>query len=418
MPSRFLSTFVAIVVCTCPAAAEPILPDVAPADWPWWRGPTCDGKSRDTSAPTKWSQTETVAWKVPVPGRGHSSPVLWGDRVFLTTADEAEQTQRVLAFDRKSGKPIWDTTAHKGRFVRKHDKNTHASATPACDGERVYSVFVNANAVQVTATDLDGKIAWQTEAGPYESQHGYGSSPVVYKNLLIVLADSMKGSFLAALERASGKVAWKIDRRVTGRNGGYGTPVVAMLAGRPQLIVTGTWATKSYDPDTGKELWTCEGPAEVTGCTAATSDKLVFATGGFPEREILAIRADGSGDVSKTHVAWRTKKGVTYVPSPLYHDGHLYVVNDTGVATCFDTKRGKEVWSERLEGGDVTSSPVLVGDKLYVTNEAGRTYILKVGPKFEQVAANELNEKVLATPAIAGGRIYLRTVGNLYCIGK
>jgi outer membrane protein assembly factor BamB len=416
MPSRCL--LVALVATGWTTAAEPTLPEVAATDWPWWRGPTLDGKSRDTSAPTRWGPNENVVWKVPVPGKGHSSPVLWGDRLFLTTADESEQTQRVLAFDRATGKALWDTTAHKGGFVKKHEKNTHASATPACDGERLYSVFVNAGAVRVTATDLDGKIAWQTEAGPYESQHGYGSSPVLHKDLVIVLADSMKGSFLAALDRATGKVAWKIDRRVTGRNGGYCTPVIATLAGKPQLIVTGTWTTKSYEPETGQELWTCDGPAEVTGCTAATSDQVVFATGGFQEREILAIRADGSGDVSKTHVAWRTKRGVTYVPSPLYHDGRLYVVNDGGVATCFDANTGKEVWTERLEGGDVTSSPVLVGDKLYVTNEAGRTYILKAGPKFEQVAANDVGEKVLATPAIVGGRIYLRTTSNLYCIGK
>ena len=398
-------------------AAEPTLPEVAPADWPWWRGPTLDNKSRDRTAPTRWSATEHVVWKTPVPGRGHSSPVLWGDRIFLTTADEAAQTQRVLAFDRRTGKPLWDTVAHSGGFEMKHEKNSHASSTPACDGRHVYSAFVNSDAVHVTAVDLDGKVVWQRAAGPYESQHGLGSSPVLHKQTVIVLADSMKGSFLAALDRATGKVVWRIDRPVTGRNGNYATPLVATLAGKPQLIVQGTRVTTSYDPDTGNELWKCHGPAEVCGCTPACDDRHVFATGGFPEKEILTVRADGSGDVTRTHVAWRSRKGVSYVPSPLYHDGRLYVVNDNGTATCFDAAAGKELWSERLAGA-FTSSPVLVGDHLYVTNEQGRTFILKAGPKFEQVAVNDLEEGVLATPAVAGGRIYLRTAGTLYCIGK
>jgi outer membrane protein assembly factor BamB len=414
MPTRLL---VPALICAALApAAEPTLPDVARDDWPWWRGPTLDNKSRDHSVPTKWSRTENVVWKAPVPGRGHSSPVLWGDRIFLTTADEAAQTQRVLAFDRKTGKALWDITVHTGGFEKKHEKNSHASATPACDGKRVYSAFVNSNALHVTATDLDGKVVWQQKAGPYESQHGYGSSPVLYKQTVIVLADSMKGSFLAALDRATGKVVWSIDRPVTGRNGSYATPIVATLAGKPQLVVQGTRVTTSYDADTGKVLWTCTGPSEVTGCTPACDDKHVFATGGFPEKEILAIRADGSGDVTKSHVAWRSKKGVTYVPSPLYHDGRLYVVNDGGVATCFDAGTGEEVWSERLEGA-FTSSPVLVGDLLYVTNEQGKTHVLKAGPKFERVGVNDVGEGVLATPAVAGGRIYLRTTRTLYCIG-
>ena len=407
----------ALLAAALAPAAEPTRPEVAPADWPWWRGPTLDNVSRDKAAATRWSRTENVVWRTPVPGRGHSSPILWGDRLFLTTADEAAQTQRVLAFDRKTGKPLWDTVAHTGGFEKKHEKNSHASATPACDGERVYSAFVNSAALHVTATDLDGKVVWQQKAGPYDSQHGYGSSPVLYRQRVIVVADSMKGSFMAALDRATGKTVWRVDRPVTGRNGSYESPLIATLAGKPQLVIEGTRVTTSYDPDTGKVLWTCFGPAEVTGCTPACDGERVFATGGFPEREVLAIRADGSGDVTRSHVAWRTKKGVTYVPSPVYHAGRLYIVNDTGVATCFDAKTGREVWSERL-GGAFTSSPVLVGDLLYVTNEQGKTFVLKTGDKYERVAVNDLGEGVLATPAVAGGRIYVRTADALYCIGR
>src|SRR5262245_29533757 len=397
-----------------PAAA---LPAVAEKDWPWWRGPGLDGKSRDREVVTKWTPTQNVIWKTPVPGRGHSSPVLWGDRIFLTTADEQEQTQRILAFDRNTGKPLWNVVAHKGGFLRKYPKNTQASATPACDGERVYAVFINTDGLHVTATDLEGKIVWRRQAGAFQSEHGYGSSPVLYKSLVIVNGDSLKGSFQAGLDRATGKVVWKTDRKTTGRHGNYATPVIATLAGKPQLIQTGMDEVTGYDPETGKQLWSCTGLSEVTANTAACSDKLVFASGGFPEKNLLAIRADGSGDVTRTHVVWKTKSGVTYVPSPLYHDGRLYVVNDGGIATCVAADTGKEVWQERLPGA-FSSSPVLVGDLLYVTSEAGKTFVLRTGPKFEVVATNDLADGGFATPAICGGRLYLRTSRFLYCIGK
>ncbi len=193
--------------------------------------------------------------------------------------------------------------------------------------------------------------------------------------------------------------------KTTGKHGSYGTPIVARLADRPQVILSGMGEVAGYDPVNGKQLWSCAGPAEVTGCTVAVSDRLVFASGGYPEKEILAIRADGEGDVSKSHVAWRSNEGVTYVPSPLYHDGKLYVVNDTGIATCFEAATGKQVWQGRLSGS-FSSSPVLVGDLLYAANETGKTFVCKTGPKFEIVAANALDEGVMATPTVRGGLIY------------
>jgi outer membrane protein assembly factor BamB len=393
------------------------LPEIAAADWPWWRGPGQDGISRENDPPTRWSTTENVVWKADVPGRGHSSPILWGDRVFLTTADEQKKQQLVLAFDRASGKALWSTVAHEGGLPRKHHKNSQASATPACDGQRVYSVFVHADAVRVTATDLDGKILWQTDAGEFRSEHGYGSSPVLHGSLVIVNGDSTKGCFLAALDRESGKIVWKTPRKTTGQHGNYATPAVATLAGKPQLLQSGLHETCAYEPLTGKLLWSCTGPAEVTANTPAWGEGLVFSSGGFPEKELLAIRADGTGDVTKSHVAWRTGQGVTYVPSPLYHDGRLYVINDTGVATCFEAATGKQVWQERL-AGSFSASPVLAGGLLFATNEAGKTYVLKAGPKYELVAVNDLEDGGFASPAICGGRVFLRTNSKLYCIGK
>ncbi len=389
----------------------------APGDWPWWRGAAFDGKSSDAAPVTTWSAQKHVLWKTPVPGRGHSSPIVCGERIFLTTADERAQKQYVLAFDRTTGKPLWTTLAHEGDFPRMNPKNSQASATPACAGSRLYSAFVHKNGLYVTATDLDGKRLWQTKAGDFSSEHGYGCSPVLHDSLVIVNGDSLKGSFLAALDGATGKIAWKTERPTTGRHGSYGTPIVAELAGRPQLLLTGMSQVAAYDPATGKELWKCDGPAEVTGCTPAFGASLVFATGGFPEKELLAVRADGSGDVSKSHVAWRTGKGVAYVPSPLYDAGRLYVIADNGIATCFEAATGEQVWQDRLQGA-FTSSPIVAGNLLYVTNEAGKTYVLRTGPRFEIVATNDLGEPVMATPAICHGQIYLRTKEHLYGIGR
>jgi outer membrane protein assembly factor BamB len=407
------------LACNAPAGGgdpTPARPEAVPGDWPWWRGPTLDGVAAG-AAPTAWGPTENIAWRTVVPGRGHSSPAVRGDRVFLTTADEEARTQSLLAFDRATGARLWQTVAHTGPLPRKNPKNSHASATPACDADRVYVAFVTADGLRVTAVDHAGKVAWQAAVGPYSSEHGYGASPVLYRRLVIVLSDSLKDNYVAALDRDTGKVVWRTARRATGRHGSYGTPVVATLAGRPQLIVSGTGSTTAYDPDTGAEVWTCRGPSEVTGCTPAFTGSLVFASGGFPEKELLAIRPDGRGDVSASHVAWRAARGVTYVPSPLYHDGLLYVVDDTGIATCFDAATGKPVWRERLEGA-FTSSPVLAGGRVYVTSEAGRTFVLKAGRDYELVAANDLGEPTLATPAVAGGQLFLRTAKALYCIGR
>ncbi len=405
---------------TAPLDAEAATADTtkpSPNDWPWWRGLSGDGKGTGAVVVTEWSNTKNVIWKTAVAGRGHSSPILWGDRVFLTTADEQSQEQSVLAFDRKTGKPLWATVAHKGGLMKKHGKNSHASATSACDGDRVYSAFIHSDALHVTATNLDGKILWQSNAGPFRSEHGYGSSPVLYKSLVIVNGDNLSGCFIAALDRATGKVVWKTPRKTTGRHGSYATPIVAKVAGRTQLLLHGMETVSSYDPDAGKLLWSCDGPTEVTACTVAFNDKLVFASGGYPDKEILAIRPDGRGDVTKTHVVWRSKKGVTYVPSPLYHDGHLYVVNDGGVASCFDADTGDQLWQNRLEGS-FSASPVFAGGHIYATNEAGKTFVIKAGDRFELVAQNDLAHGGFATLAIAGGQVFLRTEHSLFCIGR
>jgi outer membrane protein assembly factor BamB len=397
-----------------------------PGDWPWWYGPTSNGKAGEAkpgsdnsaaeSPPLEWGPAKNIVWQAEVPGRGHASPIIAGQRVFIATADEAAEKQLLVCYDRKSGDEQWRTAIHEGSFLRMHQKNSHASATPACDGKLVFAAFINSGALRVTATDLDGKIVWQKEAGAFQSEHGYGSSPVLYKSLVIVCGDCAGSSFLAALDRETGDIVWRTARERPGRHGNYATPVVCQLAGKPQLLLHGHGKLTSYDPATGERLWYCDGPALVAACTIACSDELVFASGGYPEKEILAVRPDGAGDVTRTHVAWRANKGVTYVPSPVYHDGHLYVVADNGVASCFEAATGKQLWQERL-GGNFSSSPVLADGKLFVMNEKGTTYVLQAAPKFKRIAENQLGETGFATPAIASGRIYLRSGGRLYCIG-
>jgi outer membrane protein assembly factor BamB len=234
----------------------------------------------------------------------------------------------------------------------------------------------------------------------------------------MVVGDGVNSGFLAALDRETGALRWRTARKTITQYGNYGTPVVATLAGKPQLIVHGGRLVTSYDPSSGELIWQSDGPCEVSACTVAFDDRLVFASGGFPEREVLAIRADGKGDVSRTHVVWRTRDGMTYVPSPLYHDGLLYAVNDQGIASCWEAATGKELWGHKRVGGAFSGSPVLAGGFLFSTSERGTTYVFRAGRSYEKVAENTLGEPALTTPAVAGGQLFLRTETKLYCIGN
>ena len=395
------------------------LPEITNDNWPWWRGLHGTGIAYDQDIPTSWSTTENVLWQASVPGRGHSTPVVWDNQVFLTTADEEHEKQQILSYDRKNGKLLWKMTAHDGRFMSSHPTNTHASASPACDGERVCAAFINNGALRVTAVDLTGKLVWQSEAGTFGSEHGYGSSPVIYESLIIVLGDNITGSFITAIERTTGKIVWRTQRHTTGKHGSYSTPIVAEVSGRNQLLVHGTKRVTSYNPSNGSTLWYCAGPAEVTACTIAFSDNLVFASGGYPEKELLAIRADGSGDVTDSHVQWRRAKSsdITYVPSPIYQKGRLYSVNDQGIASCFKAEDGTLLWQQRL-GSNFSASPTLSGDFLFIPDESGKTYVLKAGTQFEFVSQNVLGDGGFASPIICGNQIFLRSNNQLYCVGK
>jgi outer membrane protein assembly factor BamB len=348
--------------------------------------------------------------------------VVRGDRVYLATADEEAGVQSLVCYDRAGGALRWQTPLHRGGLMARHDKNSHASATPACDGRRVYVPLVNAGALWLSAVDVDGGVAWQTRVGPYVSEWGYGSSPALYRGLVIVAGDN-KGSklghvagacsYLAAVRAGTGEVVWRVRRP---RAFSYGTPVVAEVSGRPQLLLAGAGAVTAYDPATGAELWHCNWPAGRTAGTMAFAPDRVFAAATFPQAELLCIRGDGSGDVGDTHVAWRTARGAPDVPSPLYAGGRLYTVTDAGQAACLDARTGERLWQGRL-GAAFSASPVLAAGRVYAASETGTTFVFAAGPRFELLARNALPDEFYASPAVAGGRLFLRGLQTLYCLG-
>ena len=394
----------------------------AERDWPWWRGPSRNGIAvTSADVPTKWSNTENVVWKTPVSGRGHSSPIVVGDKVFLETADEAKKVQSVVAFDRKTGKQLWKTDVSTGGFARKnHPKNTEASPTLACDGERLFASFFHHETIQATALDLNGKQLWQQTVGPFNPrmfEYGYAPSPLLYRETVIFSAEYDGNSALTALDRQTGKQVWRTKRQSSIT---FSTPVVAHVAGKDQLLISGAGQVASYDPANGKPMWTTPGTAAATCGTMVWDGDTVFASGGYPQSETIAVKADGSGKV-----LWKNNQKC-YEESMLAHDGYLYALTVKGILFCWRGSDGKEMWMQRLKG-PVSSSPVLAGGHIYQANELGTCYVFKPNPeKFDPVAENQLGDEAFPSPAIVGNQIFIRTATGtgggrkefLYCLGK
>ena len=392
--------------------------EVAAEDWPWWRGTNRNGVAAEQSVPVTWSARENIVWSAPVPGRGHSSPIVWQDRVFISSADEDAKTQLVLCYDRARGKQLWETICFSGGLPKMHRKNSHASATPACDGTHVFTAFISQSALYVTALDHNGKIAWQTEVGPFRSEHGYGSSPLIYESLVIVNGDSLGSAYQAALHRDTGEIVWRTPRTPDSRHGSYASPVVAELAGEDQLIQCGLNRVTSYRPSTGEELWHVDGPTTVMANTVAFQDPYVIASGGYPDKEVFCISADGTGDVTESHLVWRRSRNVAYVPSPVIAGDRVILVADNGVVACYALEGGEMLWQQRLKGG-FSASPTRVGETFYVPNESGTTFVFNAGESFELLAENSLDDSGgFASPTICGGQVFLRTNAKLFCIGS
>ncbi len=391
----------------------------AAEDWTQWRGPSHKNiASGDNPVPAKWDESTNVLWKTDVPGRGHASPIVAGNTVILCTADEATQTQAVVAFDCKSGKQLWITPISQGGFPPIHPKNTHASSTAATNGTRIFATFCHHEQVEAVALDMSGKVVWRKVVGgflPRAYEYGYASSPTIYKNTLIVSGDCDTVAWVKALKLSNGEAVWE-QKRPQFLN--WSSPIVATISGKDQLLLSGLHMIASYDPATGISNWETKCLTMATCGTCVWEGDLIFASGGYPDAQTVAVKADGSG------VAW-SNKVKCYEQSMLVHNGYLYAFSDSGVTFCWDAKTGKEMWKQRMKG-PVSTSPLLVGETIFATNEAGTTWVFKANPKkYEEVAQNQLGESGFASMAAIDGQLFIRTATgdgtgrkeSLYCIG-
>ncbi|MEZ6094685.1 MAG: PQQ-binding-like beta-propeller repeat protein [Pirellulaceae bacterium] len=392
------------------------------SDWKIWRGPNANGIALDQKPPVEWSDRQNVLWKAAVPGRGHASPTVVENQVILGTADNKAQKQWVISYDFDSGTENWKTLVNEGAFNPKiYPTNTHASSTVVSDGERLFAVFNNHKSAQLTVLDLNGKILWQKNVAdftPKAYQFGFGASPVLYEGMVIVSSECEKDGEMVALDVESGDVVWKVKRD---QSTSYSTPSIANIANRVQLIISGGNQVDSYDPKTGKSLWSVQGPWLVTCGTPVWDENNVYVSGGFPASRTMAIKADGSGEV-----VWENAFNC-YEQSMLLHDGYLYGSTESaGFAFCIRTSDGKVMWQERMDG-KVSASPVLADGKLFMSAENGTTWVIEANPeKFNVVAKNKLGTSAYATPTILRNKILLRVSSGppnnqsetLYCIGQ
>lgn len=392
--------------------------DAAPVDpahdWPAWRGPTRNGLAAPMQdPPLAWSETNQVHWKTPLPGRGHGSPTIVGQRIYLPTSLDGRQL--VLALDRATGKMIWQSEVHASQAgAGNHAHSSAASSTVACDGQRLWINFLNNGAVYTTALDLAGKLLWQQKVCDYVTHQGFGASPVLHESLIIVAADHRGGGTIAGLDKRTGKPVWTVERP---KIANYTTPAILQAHGQIQLVLGGCNLITSLDPLTGRKIWEIPGSSEECVVTPVTDGARVFTSGGYPRNHTVAVVADGSGQI-----AWQNTTRA-YVPSMMVRDGHLYAVLDAGLAVCWKSDTGAELWKERL-GGDFFSSPVMVGTRIYVSNVTGRTFVLEAKPEGCRILAqNQLGDEAFATPTICDSQIFLRVAQRgetrqeyLYCI--
>ncbi len=405
-----------------------LLPTFVQAEnWPAWRGPRGDGSSNDASAPTKWdgNAEENVAWKVPVPGSGHSSPIVWQDRIFLTACVDDTQERVLACLDRVTGKTLWQQTVVKAPLEKKHNLNSYASGTPTTDGKLVYVTFLAADFgsdkertpgdMIVAAYNFEGQQKWLVKPGRFASVHGYCSSPILFEETVIVNGDHDGDSYIVALDKLSGKEVWKVARPNKTRS--YVTPIIREIDGRTQMLFSGSKCVASLDPRTGKEHWTMQGPTEQFVASLVYNGDMLFLTAGFPEKHILAIKPDGHGDVTDTNIVWRTTKAASYVPSPIVIGDYFLVVSDEGIASCFEAKTGERLWMERL-GKHYSASLVTAHGLAYFLADDGVMKVVRPGKELDVIAENPLGEYIYASPAISQGQIFLRGEKHLWCIGK
>ena len=422
-------------------------PNGSTSNWPQWRGPSSQGISTDKGLPTEWSGTRNVQWKTPIPGRGHSSPIVWGKYIFLTTSIEGPvvaepkpfkhifgkeefkhpdwagsdhtYTLKVLCVEAGTGKILWEKSAYEGSvFDHRHKKNTYASPTAATDGQYVFAFFGSEG---LYCYDFKGNQVWKLSLGGVpQLGMGPGASPVLFENLVIVTCDQDigEGSFIVALDKKTGKEVWRVPRKTRAT---WATPVLIRTAKRIELVVSGAETVISYEPATGKEIWRCEGVVSHAIPSPVTDGDLIYLSAGSQAKKALAVRLGQSGDLTNTpNVVWKYAKGTAYVPSPILFGEYLYLMTDSGLLTCIEAKTGEV----KYEGGRVpvptkfTASPVAFDGKILLTSEDGDTFVVKAGPAHEILRTNSLGEAIYASPAIAGGKLFIRGEKNLYCISN
>jgi outer membrane protein assembly factor BamB len=400
----------------------PTLLFAASGDWPEFRGPTGQGISTASSLPTEWSATKNVAWKIPVPGAGWSSPAISGGQIYLTTGvtnASGGVSLRALAFDVASGRALWDTeifSATEASVQPVHSKNSPASPTALVEGDRIYVHFGHHG---TACLDRTGKILWRNHSLRYDPLHGNGGSPVLVDDLLVFNSDGTKEPFVAALNKSTGDLVWKTPRTAKVKQTfSFCTPLVVTVNGRTQIITPGSGAVSALDPKDGREIWQAGyGNGYSVVPRPVFAHGLLFIATGFNRADLLAIRADGQGDVTDTHIAWRTTKGAPLTPSVVVVGDELYAVADSGVASCFDAKTGTVHWQERLEG-NYSASPIAVGGLIYFLSEDGIGTVVKASRTFEKIATNRLGERTLASYAVADGALFIRSAGQLYRFGR
>jgi outer membrane protein assembly factor BamB len=427
---------------------------VAADNWPGFRGPSASGVADSQKLPDTWDGTtgKNISWKIAVPGLAHSSPIVWGDRVFLTSAvsslptasfkrglygDGDASTDRtshrwiVMAIDRRTGKTVWERTAYQGEPKEKrHIKATYANATPVTDGRYVVAFFGSQG---LYAFDMNGKPIWQKDLGVLnvgaydlpEYEWGTASSPIIYKDLVILQCDAHSGSFLIAADVKTGRTVWRTTREELPS---WGTPTIYEAAGGggAELITNASNFVRGYDPATGEERWRLGGSSKITAPTPVFSkDLVIVASGRAPERPIFAIRPGGRGDItpvagseSSAHVAWKKTGRGSYMPTPLIYGGRLFVLANAGLLDAYDLETGKEVYRQRLEhqGSGFSASPVAADGRIYLSSEDGDIFVVRSGATFELVAKNPMGEPLMATPALAGGTMYVRGEKHLFAI--
>ncbi len=393
------------------------------ADWTEFRGPTGQGHATGTKLPIEWSSTKNVAWKSPIAGLGWSSPIVVGDRLFLTTAvksdkkDSKDQSLRAICLNALDGKPVWDIEvfSQDGATASPiHSKNSHASSTPISDGKHVFVHFGTHGTACLT---LDGKIVWQNRELKYEPRHGNGGSPILVDDMLVVTCDGANIGFVVALDKGTGKIRWRTQRdHKNGAKFSFGTPLLIEVNGERQIVAPATFHVAAYRPQDGSEIWRVDyGQGYSVIPRPVFGNGLIFVGSGYDTPSLLAIKPDGTGNVTDTHVAWKISKSMPHTPSPLLVGAELYVVSDGGVATCLNAKSGEQVWQKRI-GGSFSASPLFADGKIYLQSEQGEGIVLKPGSEYEEIAKNELEPRTFASYAVADGALFIRTETQLFRI--